>query len=238
MAQRRCRYLDLDKEPEFIKILSGLNRSGKVTQKKWATRDDALDQEEKFENFKQQAVIPGLEKWRRYCHYFIMELVVPGVDYFKSVREKNSLMNFQDLLLKTALLLQSNQEVRAYFQNRFTHILVDEFQDTDPVQAEVLLYLTGEDLAEQSWRKTKVKPGSLFIVGDPKQSIYRFRRADIDTYNGMKRIIEDSGGLILPLTTNFRSLPAICNWVNPIFEKTFPAEATQYQPKFERIGSL
>jgi ATP-dependent helicase/nuclease subunit A len=125
--------------------------------------------------------------------------------------------------------------VREYFQKRFTHILVDEFQDTDPIQAEIILHLSGEDLKETVWQKTKIRPGALFIVGDPKQSIYRFRRADIDIYNEMKRIIAESGGQIVPLTTNFRSIPAVCDWVNPIFKAKFPETATQYQPAFEQL---
>jgi ATP-dependent helicase/nuclease subunit A len=234
-ARLRCRHLDLNQDRNFIKVLSRFERSLKVTQNRWPTKEVALAEQEAFDTFKQEVVIPSLARWRNYCHYFLMELVVPAVAYFKSVREKSSLMNFHDLLLKAADLLRENPEIRHYFQERFTHILVDEFQDTDPIQAEVILYLTGDDLKEKSWRKLKVIPGSLFIVGDPKQSIYRFRRADIDTYNEVKRIIKDSGGRIVPLTANFRSLPPLCDWVNPIFKKKFPPEATPYQPVFERL---
>ena len=99
----------------------------------------------------------------------------------------------------------------------------------------MILYLTGEELEEKSWRKLKVKPGALFIVGDPKQSIYRFRRADIDTYNEVKKIVENSGGALIPLTTNFRSLATVCEWINPIFKEKFPVEGTQHQPSFERL---
>ncbi|MDZ7697769.1 MAG: UvrD-helicase domain-containing protein [Deltaproteobacteria bacterium] len=144
-------------------------------------------------------------------------------------------MNFNDLLLKSAQLLRDNREVRRYFQERFTHLLVDEFQDTDPIQAEVILYLTGKNVEERSWRKLKVLLGALFIVGDPKQSIYRFRRADIDTYNVVKQIIKDSHGVIIPLTTNFRSLPAVCEWINPVFKEKFPAKANPYQAAFELL---
>ena len=69
-------------------------------------------------------------------------------------------------------------------------MLVDEFQDTDPVQAEVMLLLTADDPTQTEWRRARPVAGALFVVGDPKQSIYRFRRADIDTYNEVKRIIE------------------------------------------------
>lgn len=235
-ANLRCRYLDLDKDVDFIKVLTGFDKDAGITQNRWPDRDVAKEQKEKFNEFRANVVVPCLERWRSYCHFFIMELVVPAVDYFKSVREKDSLLNFNDLLHKAAGLLRNNLEVRQYFQGRFTHILVDEFQDTDPIQAEVILYLTGEDLNEMSWRKQRVRPGSLFIVGDPKQSIFRFRRADIDTYNEVKNIIKDTGGRIIPLTTNFRSVPPVCDWINPIFRAKFPAEATRYQPAFEELN--
>ncbi|MFH1349494.1 MAG: UvrD-helicase domain-containing protein [Pseudomonadota bacterium] len=235
-ARLRVRHLDMNQDRDFIKVLTGLEKSPGITQYKWpGGKDTAKDQLAAFDKFRQEVVDPSLEQWRRYCHYFIMELVMPAVEYFEKVRQKDSLMNYNDLLLKSAELLRENEEVRRYFQERFTHLLVDEFQDTDPIQAEVIMYLTGEDVEEKSWRSLKVRPGSLFIVGDPKQSIYRFRRADIDTYNEVKRIIKDSGGLIIPLTTNFRSLPAVCEWINPVFKAKFPAEATQYQPAFERL---
>ncbi|MDO9530181.1 MAG: UvrD-helicase domain-containing protein [Syntrophales bacterium] len=237
-AVLRRRNLNIEKDVDFIKMLSGLDKSGRVTQKKWSTSDIAKEQKAAFDRFRTDIVVPCLKKWRSYCHYFVMELVEPAIDYFKRHREKNSILNFNDLLLKAATLLRNNPEVREYFRERFSHILVDEFQDTDPIQAEVILYLTGDNLNETSWRRLKVRPGALFIVGDPKQSIYRFRRADIDTYNEVKSVIKDSGGRIIPLTTNFRSLPSICDWLNPIFKGKFPDKANQHQPAFESLNSF
>ena len=82
--------------------------------------------------------------------------------------------------------------MRRAFAERFTHLLVDEFQDTDPLQAEILLYLAGSDATEKDVARLVPKPGSLFVVGDPKQSIYRFRRADIASYVDVQ---EDAHGL-------------------------------------------
>ena len=78
--------------------------------------------------------------------------------------------------------MRDNAGVRRGFQARFTHIFVDEFQDTDPLQAEILLLLAADDPAETDWRAVRPVPGKLFIVGDPKQAIYRFRRADVGIY--------------------------------------------------------
>jgi len=110
--------------------------------------------------------------------------------------------------MRAAELLR-HEGVRRYFRRRFTHLLVDEFQDTDPIQAEVMLLLTADNPTEQDWRACKPVPGSLFVVGDPKQSIYRFRRADIVTYNMVKQIIQKNRGELLTLTCNFRTVPAI-----------------------------
>jgi ATP-dependent helicase/nuclease subunit A len=78
-----------------------------------------------------------------------------------------------------------------------------------------------------------LRPGSLFVVGDPKQSIYRFRRADIEIYNEVRaKLAGVDGAGLLRLTTNFRSVPGLCDWVNQLFRETFPAEPTPHSPMF------
>jgi ATP-dependent helicase/nuclease subunit A len=114
-------------------------------------------------------------------------------------------------------------------------ILVDEFQDTDPLQAEILFYLTGEETDERNWRKLTPRAGSLFIVGDPKQSIYRFRRADITTYLDVRRRIRDCGGEIVTLSTNFRSTPAVCTFVNERFSRLFAGADVEEQRQAEHV---
>ncbi len=125
--------------------------------------------------------------------------------------------------------------MRAYFRRRFTHLFVDEFQDTDPLQAEVALFLTAADGREKDWRRCRPAPGSLFVVGDPKQSIYRFRRADITTYQMVKAIIVEAGGAVVTLETNFRTLPSLVEWGNSIFDDVFPGEADLYSPAVHRL---
>jgi ATP-dependent helicase/nuclease subunit A len=81
-----------------------------------------------------------------------------------------------------------------------------------------------------AWRRCRPVEGSLFVVGDPKQSIYRFRRADIATYNQVRQIIERSGGRIVALSANFRTIGPLVEWINEAFDQVFPAEATVYAP--------
>lgn len=146
-------------------------------------------------------------------------------------------MNFQDLLVNAAKLLKENSEVRRYFQQKYGCLLVDEFQDTDPIQAEIMLYLTGEELTEKNWTNITPRQGTLFVVGDPKQSIYRFRRADIDIYQRVKDMIAQTGGEVLHLTMNFRTITAITEPLNAVFEGPLPPEETPFQAAFRPLNS-
>jgi ATP-dependent helicase/nuclease subunit A len=209
-----------------------LDRSPRVVKKCWPTKDAADSFEAAFDGFRREVVAPALRAWREFRHDKALAFLGPAARFYEARRREKSRLNFQDQLLLAARLLRDNPEVRTYFKNRYRRILVDEFQDTDPIQVEVLFYLTGTDEAERDWTKIVPEPGRLFLVGDPRQSIYRFRRADIDIYNLVKRRIEAGGGEVLSLTANFRSLPCIAAWVNPVFRQTFPAEADRYQAGF------
>ena len=111
----------------------------------------------------------------------------PIVGIYEELKRRAGRLDFLDLLLVARNLVRDKPAVRAELQNRFTHIFIDEFQDTDPLQAEILLLLAAADPAETDWLKVTPIPGKLFIVGDPKQSIYRFRRADVALYQDVKQ---------------------------------------------------
>jgi ATP-dependent exoDNAse (exonuclease V) beta subunit len=112
--------------------------------------------------------------------------------------------------------------VRSRLHQRYSHLLLDEFQDTDPIQIELAVRIAAADpaaanLGERAWDAIDVTPGHLFVVGDPKQSIYRFRRADISTFlRARDRFGEDAGELVR-LTSNFRSAQPVIAWVNHVF---------------------
>ena len=126
-------------------------------------------------------------------------------------------LDFVDLFLKARNLVRDHNVVRGDFQRQFTRIFVDEFQDTDPLQAEILLLLAADDPAERDWRQVRPAPGKLFIVSDPKQSIYRFRRADVGVYQQVKTQLQDRGVAAVALTTSFRAVPSIQSLVNRAF---------------------
>ena len=141
---------------------------------------------------------------------------------------------FDDLLIWTRDLLRDQPDVRDYFQRRFNCVLVDEFQDTDPLQVEIVLYLTSGDTNERDWRKLRPLPGRLFVVGDPKQSIYRFRRADITIYEWVKT--HALAGGLLTITQNFRSVAGVIGWVNNVFGQLIQA-IDGIQPGYSDLAS-
>jgi ATP-dependent exoDNAse (exonuclease V) beta subunit len=145
-------------------------------------------------------------------------------------------LDFLDLLVRARNLLRENNSVRADLQKRFTHIFVDEFQDTDPVQAEILSLLACGDPSVSDWRKAIPKPGKLFIVGDPKQAVYRFRRADVAVYQDVKSLLEAHGALCINLTTSFRGKPSLQNFVNAAFGPIMKKDAVTLQASYVALS--
>jgi ATP-dependent helicase/nuclease subunit A len=217
-SARRLRDLSgVTRAPDFVRVLRVLRRG---------SFDRGGNAESK--RFRQDTVKPALVRWAEYVHPAVMRVLADAREEYRSWRRREGKLNFQDLLLESRNLLRDRPEVRRALRERFTPILVDEFQDTDPIQAEILFLLTGAETEEKDWRRLTPVPGSLFVVGDPKQSIYRFRRADIETYESVRRRIAGCGRVV-ELSTNFRSSAAICDWINAAFARIFPAEASVEQ---------
>jgi ATP-dependent helicase/nuclease subunit A len=147
------------------------------------------------------------------------------VEGFEQLKERAGYLDFLDLLLRARNLVRDNRDVRVDLQRRFTHIFVDEFQDTDPLQAEILMLLGSDDPDQRDWREARPVPGKLFIVGDPKQSIYRFRRADVALYQEVKRQVIASGGALVDLNVSFRAVPEIQSAVNAAFAPVMADES-------------
>ena len=139
------------------------------------------------------------------------------VDLYQEAKQRAGQLDFTDLILGARALLQ-NDEARRYFQGRFDRIFVDEFQDTDPVQAEVILLLAANDPGVRDWRETVPSTGKLFVVGDPKQSIYRFRRADVERYQIVKSSLIGAGVRQRQLQVCRRAVQPILDFVNAAFE--------------------
>ena len=152
-----------------------------------------------------------------------------SLDRYRLIKARDGALDYVDLLLIARDLVRDANDVRAQFQARFARIFVDEFQDTDPLQAEILLLLAADDPNERDWTRVRPVPGKLFIVGDPKQSIYRFRRADVSVYQDVCRLLKEHGVTPLELTTSFRSVPGIQRLVNAAFGAAMQESATTLQ---------
>ena len=206
LRQRRGRQGDWNADPEtgrnacaaLKEILAGLDQQAN----------------EGIRNARRAALLPILEDLRQ----LVLE--------YARKRRAAGRAEFHDLLVWARDLLREHSGVRDYFRNRYTHLLIDEAQDTDPIQAEIAMLLAGPAHADAGdpdqpmpWDQIRPEPGKLFVVGDPKQSIYRFRRADVGQMKRLQSSMERSGGRTLKLVQNFRSQKPVIGWVNRLFEQ-------------------
>jgi len=234
LVARLGRLGDLRDENYLFTVLEQCTGAA-ITQKYWPGKDGkarAKAEKARWDDFRERFVEPALRRRRNQRYPVVLEVLHGAREAYDRLRSEAGALNFQDLLLRAAALLRDNPaHVREYFARRFTHLLVDEFQDTDPIQAEVMCLLTADDPRERDWRTCRPRPGALFVVGDPKQSIYRFRRADIVTYNRVRDLLARHGRVVR-LSANFRSVARLREWVNRAFEGAFPAEPDVYSPEY------
>jgi len=184
------------------------------------------------------AILEGVRRHRRLVLGAIVgRFVLDGAEQ----RAAAGLLEFHDLLVLARRLLTERPQVRRLLHDRYTRVLLDEFQDTDPIQLEIAVRLTAPpdepaqdaDGADGSgnWRDLRPLPGRLFVVGDPKQSIYRFRRADIAQY---LRAADQVGADQLTLSANFRSTHAVIDFANDVFGQLITFEPDT-QPAFQPL---
>ena len=168
--------------------------------------------------------VPGLDMdvmgpARRWLATRLVRAFPAVVAMYGKVKARHRAVDQVDLLLSLRNLLAADLDVRADMQGLFDHVFVDEFQDTDPLQAEIILYLCEEKPVAKAWQDVRLAPGKLTLVGDPKQSIYRFRRADISVYESVRAIVAKGKHRVVPLTANFRSEPALIAHLNDCYDQ-------------------
>jgi ATP-dependent exoDNAse (exonuclease V) beta subunit len=140
---------------------------------------------------------------------------------YEAFKRAAAVLDFDDLLHRARFLVRSSDPVRRELHARYQHIFIDEFQDTDRIQAEILFRIASDDCAD-AWQESLLTPGALFLVGDPKQAIYGFRGADIECYlQARAAIARRWPDNVLQITANFRSRPEILAHINQCFEPTF-----------------
>ncbi len=205
-----------------------------IPTKAWPDEKTKEDIQQLFEFVRKQAKTllefcqpepQTLQEGVRYALMFFRVFQKANQAYRISKWERGCL-DFDDLLIETHRLLQNNPTTRQRIAHHIDFLLLDEFQDTDPLQMAIVRDLCGDELTT----------GKLFFVGDSKQSIYRFRRADPSIFHNLRQEIPQAGRL--PLSRNFRSQPEILNFINAIFGDLFadyepltPGDPSQYTPR-------
>jgi ATP-dependent helicase/nuclease subunit A len=210
-------YQQIAKFKRELMIFKGLDRNSRIRfLLGWKTDRSDLGDKKAWKDDKEQKkeLCEQLRETLDDFRFKISDSLFQGcslllMDFLRLIEEekfKHRMLTFDDILIKTRNLLRDNRQTREYYKNKFKKILVDEFQDTDPLQAEIVFFLSekpGE--FKREWSSCTPGDGKAVIVGDPKQSIYSFRRADIEIYENVKSIIEGNGKS-LNITVNFRTL--------------------------------
>jgi ATP-dependent helicase/nuclease subunit A len=144
-------------------------------------------------------------------------------------RLKDGELLFDDLILQLRNLLRDRPDARRRMRSRYRALLIDEFQDTDPQQVEIaFLFASDPDTG-------RIEGGRLFLVGDPKQSIYRFRRADMAVYASASETVQLSSGAALELSLNRRSRTALIHFFNNVFIHVIDGDSPRVQPPYKGI---
>lgn len=159
--------------------------------------------------------------------YCLARDLAPAVQRYEARKRALGVLDHLDSLLAARALLRSHREARVALRERFRFLFVDEVQDVDPIQTDIVMLLADPDPEVADPASSRPRPGSLYLVGDPKQAIYGFRRADLRTYLALKRALVPAHAELLELGASFRPRPAIAALVNHAFATTFDGSDVQ-----------
>ncbi len=219
----------VDLEPAWrVKALGAWQvTAGKGNKKNWHDGTRLAEQKAFIAALKEQ-VETFREQLADYLLSEILDLIGSRfLPYWKARRWALGRLSFDDLLWETRDFLR-----RQGSDGRYDIIMVDEFQDTDALQAEIIVRMlaTPKVPVVGEWLGTPIPQGKLFVVGDPKQSIYRFRGADVVIYQQMRQKIVEDGGVALSIVQNFRTPAEILEPVNQLFAAHWPHTFDPQQP--------
>lgn len=206
----------LSKIKEIVFTKNGTVRIKGYLPKK--VKDNYSDLIDRLEQLFSRLKVLAENEFDSSLHYDLAEFGKKMLDVFEHIhssyelrKRKNSYIDFDDILIKTKILLE-NDNVRKELSSKFTYLMVDEYQDTDEIQYNIFLPILDD-----------LKSGNLFIVGDDKQSIYRFRDADLKVFDKTRKDIAEhnivSGLQLLP--DSFRMTKELCLFTNYVFNKLF-----------------
>jgi ATP-dependent helicase/nuclease subunit A len=218
-----------EREPVLAAATALLNRGSKVGRAAaWGGKAVIADVRETVGGICEQ-LRDTLAACRGQALAALMPFIVRFVGEDAVARGREGSLTFDDLILRVRDLLAADSGAREALRERYDALLIDEFQDTDPSQVDIALAFA------TSPESGAMDPGRLFLVGDPKQSIYRFRRADMAVYSRTRDRIRESGGRLPVLALNRRSRPVILEWANTVFDRligegTVPSVQPPYRP--------
>jgi len=200
-------------------------------QEAMSLRSDAIDEIKKIPTFlelleEDELVSIGVEVLSDY------------VDFRAAERNRRGALTHFDLLYQAYLLIRDNKNVRRRYQHLFHCILVDEFQDTDPIQTKLILFLTEKSPTAEKPEDAVPGPGRLFIVGDPQQSIYGFTDADIGLFYQTRDRIIAAGGKIERLESNYRSQTHLVRFQNLFFKEDIRYREESYAVDYQEMNPI
>lgn len=233
---RQFAWLEQMPQREWPRMLAQWTRglAPKGNKKNWAHPDWLAEQKEWVQTLREALAQIRQQMADGYLAEWVTLIGQEFRPYWRRKRFEALSLTFDDLLIEAERITR-RPEVREALVARFDLVMVDEFQDTDALQAAVIRRLVSPVGADHLHAQDQ---GRLFLVGDPKQSIYRFRGADVETYASVRREVEETGGQLIPITQNFRSVPAVLDFVNQLFEERWPLEPhpeVPYIPPFRAL---
>jgi ATP-dependent exoDNAse (exonuclease V) beta subunit len=217
LAAVRAQLASCDDEQSTLQFLDGV----KSLRSKWGQQGNWSDHIEEVRDACAAAEEARLELLRASYHAILGELGARLAHFVMAVADERRVegrLGFHDLLVHARRLLRTDLGAAQSLRRRYRHLLIDEFQDTDPIQVELAARIAAT--VDGSGDLGHAEKGGLFVVGDPKQSIYRFRRADIELFSQVGRQLGEQ----IVLVTNFRSVPGILTFVNTVFDELFGVE--------------
>ena len=237
LSVRRSRFeflRDSDDPLEIVAVIRGESRWSSSVGKKqnWPdvdhVRSALSDFADAAESVVDAARVGVLAQWRWRLATFTIEAA--------EQRRREGTLEFHDLLVLARRLVRRSPAARRALHERYTHIVIDEFQDTDPIQVELVTLIATdvEDVGDRAWTELDVPPGRLCFVGDPKQSIYRFRRAEVALFRAACERFAPSGEPV-SLVQNFRTVPTVLRWINHVFAALMQGGPPDQQPPYEPL---
>lgn len=232
-AERLREATDEDRALSALRLIEQIDGKGEgnmiVWQKRWRAGDILRQLKEELAAI-EDAACRTLRAHRTAMLVPLLGSMRQAILAAAAERKRDGIATFHDLLTWARDLLRDDPEVRRRVQRRWSRIFIDEFQDTDPLQVEIAFYLASESGSGGYWRDLPLVHGKLCVVGDPKQSIYRFRRADIALYQAVEARVAST----VELTQNFRSVPRVLELVN-LHYGTQMVEDPAVQPAYGKL---